>query len=468
MGAKVTGGEVAASSPARVLMVSPHFPPDTSAATHRVRLLAPHLDRYGWEPTVVTVDPRDYGARLDSGLAALVPPSLRVVRTRAWPAARMRRLGVGDLGLRALTGLHATCRDLLRRERFDALFVTIFPTYPALLGPWLRRRFAVPFVLDYQDPWIGAWGRAVGGGPGGRPDLKSRLSRLSGLVLEPLAVRAAAAITAVSRGTYEPVQRRYSTLRGVPCVEIPLGGEPADFEALRRHPRPNPFFDPADGGIHVCCVGTLLPLGHETLRAVLRAAGLLRERRPDLYRRLRLHFFGTSNQTEKTAAERVSPVARELHLDCVSETASRIDYLDALTVQTQATVILMMGSSEPHYTASRLYPGLLARRPILAVYHAASSVMDVLRSATRPPTVRAVGYDDVIRAEARVEDVYRALGDLTERPTYDPGDVDLAALHDVSAEALAGRLAGVLDRVSGRSARTGVAPASALAGGATR
>ena len=40
----------------RVLMVSPHFPPDSSAATHRVRLLAPHLAGYGWEPTVVTVD----------------------------------------------------------------------------------------------------------------------------------------------------------------------------------------------------------------------------------------------------------------------------------------------------------------------------------------------------------------------------------------------------------------------------
>ena len=40
----------------RVLMVSPHFPPDTSAASHRVRLLAPHLPEFGWEPTVVTVE----------------------------------------------------------------------------------------------------------------------------------------------------------------------------------------------------------------------------------------------------------------------------------------------------------------------------------------------------------------------------------------------------------------------------
>src|SRR5262245_58633605 len=168
-------------------MVSPHFPPDTTAATHRVRLLAPHLPRYGWAPTVVTVDPRDYEGRLDPDLVALVPGWLPVVRARAWAPARTRRFGIGDLGLRALAGLHAACRDLLRSQRFDALFVTISPTYPALLGLVLKRRFGVPFVLDYQDPWVGAWGSTVGGAPDGRPDLKSRLSRLLGLTLEPLA-----------------------------------------------------------------------------------------------------------------------------------------------------------------------------------------------------------------------------------------------------------------------------------------
>ena len=60
----------------RVLMISPHFPPDSTAATHRVRLLAPHLPAHGWQPTVLTVDPRDYEGRLD--------PAAR------WPACRPR------------------------------------------------------------------------------------------------------------------------------------------------------------------------------------------------------------------------------------------------------------------------------------------------------------------------------------------------------------------------------------------
>src|SRR4051812_44210220 len=136
----------------RVLMISPHFPPDSSAASHRVRLLAPHLADAGWTPTVVTVDGSAYEGRLDRDLESLVPSTLRVERAHAWPAGATRRIGLGDLGLRAFTGLYRVCRALLARERFDALFITIYPTYPALLGPMLKRRFGVPFVLDYQDP----------------------------------------------------------------------------------------------------------------------------------------------------------------------------------------------------------------------------------------------------------------------------------------------------------------------------
>jgi glycosyltransferase involved in cell wall biosynthesis len=432
----------------RVLMVSPHFPPDTSAGTHRVRLLAPHLRRHGWEPTIVTVDPRDYEGRLDAELAELVPADLRVVRVRALPVALTRALGVGDLGLRALPGLRRTCARLLGAERFHALFITMYPTYPALLGPGLKRRFGVPFVLDYQDPWVGAWGRDVGGGRDGRPDWKSRLTRALALRLEPRALRAADAVTAVSEETYADLRSRYGSLAPEVCAAIPLGGEPADFDRVRREPGENPYFDPKDGHVHVCYVGTLLPLGFETLRAVLRAAALLRERRPEIYARLQLRFFGTSNQTTADAPARVLPVARELGVaDRVTEIAPRIGYLDALRVQTQAGAILMMGSSERHYTASKLYPGLLAERPILAVYHEASSVVDILRRAARPPAVHLVTYDDAGRAETRVAAICEALVSLVERPVYEPGLVDMAVVAEYSAEAQARSLAGVLDRV---------------------
>ena len=64
--------------------------------------------------------------------------------------------------------------------------------------------------------------------------------------------------------------------------------------------------------------------------------------------------------------------------DVVHEVPTRIPYSSAVRVQQQATVLLAMGSSEPHYTPSKIFPLLLARRPVLGVYHEASTVTEIL------------------------------------------------------------------------------------------
>ncbi|MBL8186440.1 MAG: hypothetical protein JNK38_00445, partial [Acidobacteria bacterium] len=99
-------------------------------------------------------------------------------------------------------------------------------------------------------------------------------------------------------------------------------------------------------------------------------------------------------------------------------------------------------------TASKLYPGLLARRPILALYHEASSVVEILRRAARPPSVRVVTYGDTERAEHRVEAIYHELAALVAAPVYDSADVTMDEVNEFSAEALAGKLAEVFDSLA--------------------
>jgi hypothetical protein len=356
-------------------------------------------------------------------------------------------VGLGDLGLRGFTGLRRTCRTLLGRESFDALFITVYPVYPALFGAGLKAEFRVPFVLDYQDPWVGAWGLSVGGGPGGTPDWKSRASRWLGTRLEPRAVHAADAIVAVSQGTIDGIVARIPAAARVPHGVIPLGFEADDFAALRNRPMAGAPFDPADGNVHLCYVGTLLPAGIETLRLLCR--GLERARRDDpAAARLRLHFFGTSNQSESDAY-RVMPVAHECGVaGAVTEWPSRLDYLDALSVLTHASGIVLLGSSERHYTASKLYPALLAKRPILALFHEQSSVVSILRAAGSEPTVRVVTYADGPFAEAHVGAAACHLRALAASGTYRPSDVALDRLNNVSARQLARQLATLLDRVA--------------------
>jgi glycosyltransferase involved in cell wall biosynthesis len=438
----------------RVLLVSPHFPPDSTAGTHRARLLAPHLGEHGWEPTVLTVDPRDYEGALDSVLADSVPADLRVVRARAWPASLTRLLGVGDLGLRAFEGLWREASRLLAHERFDALFVTIYPAYPALLGPLLKRRFGVPFVLDYQDPWVGEWGLSVGGADG-RPDFRSRASRFAAQRLEPFVLRAADGVTAVSAATYQQALGRNHDARPTTVAELPIGWDESDVEFLRaRAQRRSPLIPIGDGLIHVVYAGTLLPTGVETLHAVCAALARLRERDAAVASRLRLHFFGTSNQRSADAPQRAMPVAREFGVDdLVTEQPLRLDYFDALQTLVDATAILLMGSSEPHYTPSKVFPAMLSGRPLFALYHAASTATDLLRRFGGPPAVRLITYDGDRPAITRVDEIATHLCALARNPAGDQGSVDRRVLEAVSARALAGRLAGVFDRVSGTASR---------------
>jgi len=431
-------------------MIAPHFPPDTGAATHRVRLLAPYLPEFGWTPTVLTVERSANEGRQDPELEAMVPPGLEVVRAPAWRASWTRALGIGDLGLRAFAGLYREASRLLRARKYDAVFITIFPTYPALLGPLLKSRFKIPFVLDYIDPWVSAWGQEVGGGKNGTVDLKSRLTRRAALRLEPIAIRAADAVTAVSSGTYELIRERIPELNRIPCAAIPYGGDSSDFDHLRKSRRANKWFDSHDGNFHICYVGTLLPLGFETLRAVLAGLATLRKSAPESYARIHFHFFGTSNQTAGDPEERVIPVAREAGVDDrVSEYPLRIDYLDALTVHVEASAILLMGSSEPHYTASKLYPALLSGRPILAVYHAESSVAEIMRKVTAPPAAHLVTYSEGDPAVNHAGEIAAALKAFVERLLTEAVQWPADELDRFSARSLSGELARVLDLVAG-------------------
>jgi len=429
----------------RLLMISPHFPPDSSAGTHRVRLLAPHLAEYGWTPTVLTVAEKDYEGRIDPELAGLVPSSLEVVRSRALPAALTRRVGLGDLGLRALPGLRRAAWRLHREHPFDAVFITIYPTYPAVLGPMMKRRFQVPFVLDYQDPWVGAWGATVGGGQGGAVDLKSRSTRALAERLEPRVLQAADAVTAVSARTYEEALAR-SGASPREVAEIPIGWDPADADAVANRPT-HPTLIPRDGRVNICYTGTLLPLGIGTLRAVLAGTRALLERDPQLADRVRFYFFGTSNQTTD-ATPRVLPHARELGVEhLVHEQPARLDYLDALDALRQADALLLLGSSERHYTPSKVFPALLAGRPLMAVYHQESTVIDMLRTAAPPPASHVITFDDRRSVETLVGCIADALRALI-RARGSSVSINRTALEPWSARALAGRLAAVCDRIA--------------------
>ncbi len=424
-----------------VIIVAPSFAPASNPPTQRVRFFARHLPTFGWTPIVLTVEPRYYEERLDPEIDALLPPGLEIVRTGAWRAGLTRPVGIGDLGLRAYPQLRAALRALCPVRRPDVVLFVGPPWYPFLLGPGVRRAYGIPYVLDYIDPWVNAMGAD------GRWWTKAFWARQLALRLEPLAVRQAAHVVAVSAGTAATVRARCPELTADRCTEVPYGLEPDDFVALRARPRPNPFWRSDDGAFHLAYVGAMLPRGYDTLRALFAAVAALRRANPDIGARLRLHFIGTTYDP-RPPRQLVWPVADAMGLaDIVTEHAARVPYLDALNAMCSADALLALGSSERHYTASKIYPSVLTGRPLLAIYHAESSVCDVVR---RTGAGVLVTYDDAHPAGDQLDRIGAALAHVLERrmaeaPRSGSAARAVAALTDFTAESMTARLAAVLD-----------------------
>jgi hypothetical protein len=327
-----------------------------------------------------------------------------------------------------------------------------------VLGRLAHDRLGLPYVVDYQDPWVTDHYFNV---PKAQRPPKWRLAHYMATTLEPFAIRHASHLTGVSKATTDSVVHRYRWLNPTDTTEIPLGGEPADFEYLRRNPRPNRIFTPGDGLVHLCYVGACIPGMHPTVRALFDAVRQGLQATPEMFARLRLHFVGSTYSPRPV--EQVMPIARDMGLEgAVTEWPPRVPYLDALQILLDSDAVVAIGSAAPHYTASKIFPYILSRKPLLAIFHEESSVVKI---TTDTRGGRVVTYNNADRPPSHAVPVIRAwLETLLARPGELHPDTDWAAFEAYTTRAMSQRLAAAFDSVVAKQASSpGAATDAAIA-----
>jgi len=141
-------------------MIAYHFPPLAgSSGIQRTLRFVRHLPKFGWEPLVLSADPRAY-ERTSGDLLADVPEDVVVRRAFALDTARHLAIGgryVGALARpdRWVTWKYAAVRDGLRMIR-EFRPQAIWSTYPIatahLIGAGLHRKSGLPWLADFRDP----------------------------------------------------------------------------------------------------------------------------------------------------------------------------------------------------------------------------------------------------------------------------------------------------------------------------
>ncbi len=361
----------------RVLIISPQFPPLNAADMHRVRQSLPYFKEFGWEPVVIAVAEAFAGGySRDELLLKTIPPEVEVHRVKALPEKWTRRAGLGSLSIRSAWHIYRKGCSLLRRRKFDLVYFSTTAFHVMALGPLWKRKFGVPFILDIQDPWRNDFYLSK---PKAERPPKFWFSYRLDKTLEAYTVPRAEGIISVSAAYCTTFLERYPSLRPKQCRVIPFGAALADLDLLPQLPAPDRLrFDPQQ--INVVYAGR----GGYDLRFALDIifSALAKGRRDDpaLFGRVHCWFAGTSYAREGQGRKTIEPVAAAYGVeDQVTEITDRLPYFETLSVLSRADLLLVPGSTDTAYTASKIYPYVMMRKPMLAVFHENSSVVNFLR-----------------------------------------------------------------------------------------
>lgn len=343
---------------------------------HRVRQSLPYFEDFGWTPTVVTVAPEYVEGKKDPLLAASVPSHIRIIQVKAFSPQYTRKVGLGSLALRSLWFYWRRVNQLLKEEKFDLIYfsTTQFPVL--ILGNFWKKRFGIPYIIDMQDPWYSDyyWSR-----PKSERPPKFWFAYRLNKYLEPIAMRRVDAIIAVSAAYHQTLRERYPHIRADRCFTLTFGVFEKDMELAMQAPPTDLQLGTKEKSMVYIGRG-----GHDmqrALRVLFLAFKKGLESYPEQFSLFRFFFIGTSYAPDGRGKPTVLPVAKEFGVDrYMVEQTDRLPYFQAMRLLQDADGLVIPGSDDPQYTASKIYPYILAKRPILAVFHESSSVVEVLTS----------------------------------------------------------------------------------------
>lgn len=352
----------------RILIIYPHWPPSNLAGVHRPRLVANFIHEFNWQPVVLTVDPKFYEEAPDPDIHRTVSEVIEVHYVNAFkPLKRFRFFG--DIGIRAFIQLYRKAIELTEKSKIDFIWIPVPSFYVALLGRLIFNKTDIPYGIDYIDPWVNGFTNYE------RLFSKAWLSNWLAKILEPYAVKKAALISGVASSYYMPVIDRNFKSRSVEHVGMPYGFDPNDHK-IKLEGLQYPWSN-LPGCIPLIYAGAFLPKSHLFIELLFKSiAGLKSDHKWN--ENVHLYFLGTGSYPGKT----ISDFALEYNISSsIHEIPLRFPFLHILNFLSASSGVMVIGSTEKHYTASKIFQSLLSLRPVFAVFHNESSAVSILKQA---------------------------------------------------------------------------------------
>jgi len=342
----------------------------------RVRMSLPWFRQFGWGAEVVAVDPQYADVAKDALLNESVPADIKVHYVKALNKKITSKMGLGSIALRSLYYYRKKVSQLLRQNQFDLIYfsTTQFPV--CILGPYWKKKFNIPYVIDMQDPWFSQYYQDK---PKHQRPPKHWFSyRLNGF-MEPIAMRKVDGLISVSPDYIDELRSRYAETKNIPASTITFGAMADDFRIAASHEKGFSTVLALDFK-NIVYIGRGGSDMHGAVTPLFKALKNCLTNNPDAFKQLKIYFIGTSYAPAGQGTPSIRPVAAQLGVeDNVVEITNRINYFHTLSILNHADALFIPGSDDPRYTASKIFPYLLTGKPTLAVLNSKSPAHPVLQ-----------------------------------------------------------------------------------------
>lgn len=353
------------------MIITSHYPPSNLTGVHRARLFAKYLPQFGWNPIILTVDESFYEEKLDFHLKELIPKGQHIERVKAFSISKPRL--VGDLGLRAFFHLKKKASEIIQANKIDFVFILIPSFYLSLLGPLLHRTHGVKYGIDYIDPWVHVF-------PGSekifsRHWFSTKLSK----ILEPIAVRRASLISSVSSSYIQPIFERIQDLtKSLRILSVPYGWDPEERLIIQEFKKETYLFKQS-GKLKLIYSGAFLPKSEEVLRKFLFCI----KKNLEFFEDVEIHFIGTDVSKSYPKRLSITEIASNFDLlgTVIFEHPERLSYFDLFSHIQASDGLFILGSTETHYTPSKLFNAFITEKPVFAILHPNSTARQIIEEA---------------------------------------------------------------------------------------
>lgn len=335
----------------KVLMIAFHFPPQAgSSGILRTLNFVKYLPANGWQPTVLSANPRAYEECRDD-LIKSIPEGTKVIRAFALDAARhlgiMRKypsiLALPDRWSTWWFGAVLAGLREIRKEKPDVIWSTYPITSAHLIGATLARWTGLPWVADFRDPMING-------------DYPSQpLQRKSWQWLESLSMRTATQCIFTTERAAEIYRTRYPS--SADKCQVIENGYDEDAFAGNQPER----YGMSDGQLLMLHSGIIYPRDRDP-SAFFKAIAELINNNKLKRNSLKIRFRAPHH------VEEVALLAKEYGLEDVVDIAPPIPYREAIAEMMGADLLLVFqGSNFNSQIPAKIYEYLRAGRQILGL-----------------------------------------------------------------------------------------------------